>query len=83
MTTFLRILALAGAATLAVLPASPSSASPLDGVLWSPTGQDLDVGTAAPWDAVMSNSGRGVAFAGRYYRDYNAATGVWGPRTTL
>lgn len=73
----------AGVTALALLSASPSAAAPLDGVQWSPTQMDLDVGTSAPWEAVMASSGRGVAFVGGYYRNYDATTGVWGPATIL
>lgn len=73
----------AGVAALALLSASPSAAGPLDGVQWNPTQMDLDVGTAAPWEAVMASSGKGVAFAGRYYRDYDATTDTWGPTRIL
>ena len=74
---------IAGIAGLALLAGSPAAASPLDATQWNPTQKDLNVGTPSPWDAVMSGSGRGVAFAGRYYRDYNATTGTWGPKTIL
>lgn len=70
-------------ASPALLSASPAMAGPLDEVQWNPTEKDLNVGVAAPWEAVMSGSGRGVAFAGRYYRDYNVATGAWGPKKIL
>lgn len=84
--TTLRPIALAciaGLASLGLLTAAPAAASPLDATQWDPTQKDLNVSTASPWDAVMSGSGRGVAFAGRYFRDYNAATGTWGPKTIL